>query len=122
MLPYVFHPLAAKELEAAAAYYESRAPGKGLEFAQQIKAAVEQIRAFPESAPVTRGSVRSVVIQPSSRWRLPCTTAPNPIAFVFLQPSARGSRRSSSSRSWPTPWRPRCSSHRQRRARRSAAR
>ena len=68
MLPYIFHPLAAIEVEDAVAYYESLQSGKGLELAAQIEAVIEQIRIFPESAPLTRGSVRSIVVQPSSRW------------------------------------------------------
>lgn len=68
MLAYVFHPLAAIEVEDAVAYYESLQPGKGLELAAQIEAAIEQIQTFPESAPIAHGSVRSIVVQPSSRW------------------------------------------------------
>jgi toxin ParE1/3/4 len=68
MLPYVLHPLAARELDETVAHYESVQPGKGLEFAERVKAAIEQVRAFPESAPATRDAVRSLVIQPSSRW------------------------------------------------------
>ena len=68
MLACEFHPLAARELDQAVAHYEAVAPGKGLELAAQIETAVEQIRQFPESAPVVRGNVRSVVVQPSSRW------------------------------------------------------
>ena len=68
MLGYAFHPLAAAELDEAVAFYEASRPGKGLELAAQVQAAIEQIRTFPESAPVTRGIVRSIVVQPSSRW------------------------------------------------------
>lgn len=68
MLACEFHPLAARELDQAVAHYETVAPGKGLELAAQIEAAIAQIRQFPESAPVSRGNVRSVVVQPSSRW------------------------------------------------------
>ena len=69
MLPYVFHQQAAAEFEAAVAYYESVASGKGLEFAAQVQAAIERICHFPEAAPVTRGAVRSKGVQPTSRWR-----------------------------------------------------
>lgn len=68
MLPYAFHPLAAAELDEAVGYYETVAPGKGLELAQQIQAAIANLQLFPESAPVTRGTVRSAVVQPSARW------------------------------------------------------
>ncbi len=68
MLPYVIHPLAAIEIEDAVDYYESLQPGKGLELAEQVETAIKQIQIFPESAPITRGTVRSIVVQPSSRW------------------------------------------------------
>ncbi len=69
MLPYEFHPLAEKELAEEVAYYESLHPGKGIELLGQINKAIEQIREHPESAPKTGGSVRSVVVQPSNRWK-----------------------------------------------------
>jgi hypothetical protein len=68
MLPYVFHPIAALEIEDAVDYYESLQPGKGLELAEQVEAVIKQIQIFPDSAPVTRGTVRAIVVQPSSRW------------------------------------------------------
>ena len=68
MLAYVFHPLAAAELDEAVAFYEAAQAGKGVELADQIQAAIEQIRRFPESAPLTKGAVRSIVVQPSARW------------------------------------------------------
>ena len=58
MLLYILHPIAAVEIEDAVAYYESLQPGKGLELAEQVEAAIMQIQIFPESAPITRGSVR----------------------------------------------------------------
>ncbi len=68
MLPYVFHPLAEVELDEAVGYYEAIQPGKGLELARQVQVSIEQIRAFPDFAPITRGTVRAAVVQPSSRW------------------------------------------------------
>ncbi len=44
MLSYTFHPLAEAELDEAVGYYEAIQPGKGLELAQQIQSAIEQIR------------------------------------------------------------------------------
>lgn len=67
-LPYEFHPLADAELDEAVGYYEEIQPGKGLELAQQVESVIEQIRRFPDSAPITRGTVRSIVVQPSTRW------------------------------------------------------
>lgn len=68
MLPFVFHPIAVVEIEEAVDYYEALQPGKGLELAEQVEAAIKQIQIFPESAPISRGYVRSIVVQPSSRW------------------------------------------------------
>jgi plasmid stabilization system protein ParE len=68
-LPYEFHPLAEAELDEAVVYYEEIQPGKGLELAQQVESVIDQIRRFPDSAPITRGTVRSIVVQPSTRWK-----------------------------------------------------
>ena len=68
MLAHEFHPLAARELEEAVEHYESLEIGKGLELARQVRAAIAQVCEFPESAPVARGAIRSIVVQPSSRW------------------------------------------------------
>lgn len=68
MLSYEFHPLAARELDEAVGHYESLAHGKGLDLAEHVKAAISQICQFPESASISRGCLRSMVIQPSSRW------------------------------------------------------
>jgi plasmid stabilization system protein ParE len=68
MLPHEFHPLADRELEEAVDHYEEIVSGKGLELAQQVRAAIAQICEFPESAPISRGTVRSIVVQPTSRW------------------------------------------------------
>ena len=69
MLPYEFHPLAARELDEAVAHYEAIARGKGLELADEIESLIEQICLYPESAPITRGNIRSIVVQPTSRWQ-----------------------------------------------------
>lgn len=68
MLPYEFHPLAEQELAEEVRHYESLQPGKGIELLGQMSKAIEQIRLHPESAPKTLGLIRSIVIQPSSRW------------------------------------------------------
>lgn len=68
MLDYVFHPLAEAELDEAVGYIEAVERGMGLELARQIQSAIEQLRAFPESAPTARGVIHSMVVQPSSRW------------------------------------------------------
>lgn len=58
-----------RSLDEAVGYYEEIQPGKGVELAQQVESAIDQIRRFPDSAPLTRGTVRSIVVQPSARWR-----------------------------------------------------
>ena len=68
MFEVFFHPLATIELEQAVAHYESIAPGKGLELVECVGACIRQIQAFPDAAPLVRGSVRSVVVQPATRW------------------------------------------------------
>lgn len=68
MLPYELHPLAEAELDEAVAHYEAVLPGKGLELARHVEAAIEQVCVLPESAPITRGTVRSIVVQPTARW------------------------------------------------------
>ena len=68
MLPCEFHPLAEAELEESVAFYEAAAPGKGLELAEQIRAAIEELQRFPEAAPLVRGSIRCKLVQPDTRW------------------------------------------------------
>ena len=68
MLPYEFHPLAEREFNEAVDYYEAVAPGKGMELARQVRLAILRVCEVPESAPVTRGIVRSVLVQPAARW------------------------------------------------------
>lgn len=67
-LAYVFHPLAAAELDEAVEYYEAVQAGKGLELADSIERAIEYICSFPEAAPLTRGTVRSKLVMPRRRW------------------------------------------------------
>ena len=68
MLPYEFHPLAERELDEAVEHYETISPGKGLELARQVRSAILQAREFPDSAPITRGAIRSIVVQPDNQW------------------------------------------------------
>ena len=57
MLSYEFHPLAERELDEAVEHYEAISPGKGLELARQVRAAILQVCEFPDSAPITRGTI-----------------------------------------------------------------
>ncbi len=47
MIPAKFLPEAEQELVDAALFYENRAPGLGLDFGREVKAAVREIRQFP---------------------------------------------------------------------------
>ena len=69
MLAVVFHPLAEAELDEAVGYLETIEPGKGLELARDIQMAITRLQTFPDLAPINCGSVRSWVVQPSTRWR-----------------------------------------------------
>lgn len=90
MLPYEFHPLAARELDEAVAHYEAVLPGKGLELAAEVESVTEQVCRHPESAPISRGTVRSVVVQPTSRF----TIVSSHRAFAFSPSRIRNGRRS----------------------------
>lgn len=68
MLPFEFHPLAEKDLAKEIGHFESVQAGKGLELLVQIQKVIQQIQEFPESAPVSHGTVRSIVVKPSNRW------------------------------------------------------
>jgi len=52
------HPAAQRELDEAAAYYDAESPGLGSAFLSELEHALQQVRAFPEAAPVGLGSVR----------------------------------------------------------------
>jgi plasmid stabilization system protein ParE len=67
MLAYELHPLAERELGETVGYYENISPGKGLELARAVRSAILQVCEFPEPAPLSRGCVRSIVVQPT-RW------------------------------------------------------
>ena len=60
--PLRLHPAAQRELDEAAAYYDAESPGLGSAFLGEFERALQQIRAFPEAAPVGHGSVRVRVL------------------------------------------------------------
>jgi toxin ParE1/3/4 len=57
-----FSPEARQELLEAADYYNVESPGLGASFLNNVEKALRQISAFPESAPVARGSSRIVKV------------------------------------------------------------
>jgi plasmid stabilization system protein ParE len=56
------HPLASRELEEAALFYDRRMPGLGKRFLASVEKAIEQVLLFPEAAPVVGRTVRQKVL------------------------------------------------------------
>ena len=54
----VSHPDAAEELAESARFYESRLPGLGVEFLDEIDRAIDTIASAPERYVVVRGNIR----------------------------------------------------------------
>jgi plasmid stabilization system protein ParE len=52
----VFHPLAEREFIAAARFYETRAPGLGADFMQQVERALSEIVAHPKAGRLFAGT------------------------------------------------------------------
>jgi toxin ParE1/3/4 len=52
----VFHPLAERELIAAAKFYETRAPGLGADFIRQIEHTLEDVVAHPNADSLFTGT------------------------------------------------------------------
>ena len=53
-----FHPLAELELNDAALFYETAAPGLGLAFILEVEHALDQIVSYPTSSPTIQAAVR----------------------------------------------------------------
>lgn len=51
------------ELREATHYYEARAVGLGRAFLEEVRGALEQLTANPESAPVVQGTIRRKAIR-----------------------------------------------------------
>lgn len=59
---FYFHEDAETELDKAVEYYEECRPGLGLEFAQEVYAAIARVVQFPEAwAPMSRNTRRCLV-------------------------------------------------------------
>jgi len=61
-LPIRLDPAAQRELNEAAEFYDAEHPGLGEAFLDAIERAFKQSQAFPESSPVSLGSLRSKVV------------------------------------------------------------
>ncbi len=53
-----FNPLAERELNDAAQYYEVESPGLGAAFLAEVEHACRRITEYPEAAPVALGAIR----------------------------------------------------------------
>jgi len=53
-----FHPLAERELNEAAQYYDHEEPGLGASFLQEVDRCLQSVAAHPEAGLILRGSVR----------------------------------------------------------------
>jgi hypothetical protein len=56
-MSHTFHPEAEAEFFDTIEYYESREPGLGSDFAQEIHSAIRNILSFPKTWPVLEGDV-----------------------------------------------------------------
>lgn len=61
--PLVVGPLAEREVEAAARWYEARELGLGSAFVDEVLRALDTIEQEPESFPVLRGPYRRKLLQ-----------------------------------------------------------
>lgn len=59
---FAFHPEAEAEFLEAIAYYEERAPGLGLDFSTEVRAAVQRIQAYPLAWQVLEGEIRRALV------------------------------------------------------------
>jgi hypothetical protein len=59
---HAFHPEAEAEFVEAIAYYESCESGLGLDFATEVHAAIQRIRAFPMAWQVMEGDIRRALV------------------------------------------------------------
>jgi len=61
--PPILRPAAAADVEDAWRWYEERREGLGDEFLEVVRAALESIRAHPDSAPVVHRDVRRQLLR-----------------------------------------------------------
>jgi plasmid stabilization system protein ParE len=61
-MTFSFHPEARAEFEGAVACYEERQTGLGLDLALEVRAAIQNIVAFPQAWPVVEGEIRRCLV------------------------------------------------------------
>lgn len=62
-LPFSFHALAEQELNEAAGYYNAHSPELGNVFLEEVEYIINQIREYPESAPLINRIVRKKLVR-----------------------------------------------------------
>jgi len=70
-----FHPEAEAEFNAAIDWYEDRSPSLGLEFADEVQAAIQRALTFPLAWQVLEGDIRRT---PVNRYPYGVLYAPEP--------------------------------------------
>ncbi|MFN8633518.1 MAG: type II toxin-antitoxin system RelE/ParE family toxin [Chloroflexota bacterium] len=63
MIPYILHPEAEAEIDAAAAVYEAQQSGLGTSFVAAVEHAVSFMRTYPESGARVTGPYRRVLVR-----------------------------------------------------------
>lgn len=58
-----FHEMAEQELNEAASYYNGQSPGLGNTFLGEVEHAINQIREYPEAAPLVNRLVRRKLVR-----------------------------------------------------------
>ena len=75
---FLFHPQADDEFDQAGRYYENCQPGLGLEFAEEVYAAVARIAEYPEAwSPMSKNTRRCLV----NRFPFGVISRSNPTCF-----------------------------------------
>jgi hypothetical protein len=64
MKPVLFHPEAEEELLGAAEFYESRSPGLGGRFLDEVQRGLTAIRESPRRWPTLEGEIRRFLLRP----------------------------------------------------------
>jgi toxin ParE1/3/4 len=82
--PLRFDDEAAEELEAAAAWYETRRSGLGLDLVLEVRRVLDRIAAHPAAAPLARDEARQFGVRLCTLRRFPYS-----IAYVELEAELR---------------------------------
>lgn len=63
MKPVIFLPEAEQEMLEAAIYYQSEAPGLGIDYLSEVERAVKSIEKSPDTWPILEGELRRRLIR-----------------------------------------------------------